>query len=313
MKRRYFIVSAGLAAAAYAAYSFMAGNLLGAPSVVSQTCSYCGMKIERREFAAELVVDGRRHFYDDVGCMMIHYLSFKGVVEPVKGAKPGRVEKVLVQCFDVEEAVDASVAWFVKGSDVKTPMRHGYIAFKSLSSALEFAKKHGGEVFGWDKLVESFHRTVEHTHEEAHGEIADAFGIELKLLDGRPATVSQILRAGKPVLLVFFATWCPTCSKNITTLTKAYPHFRNKVAVLLTSFDPGDTPQEIQRFLEQHNAPSDWTVAQPNLEFLVALRVITQETIFGISAKGEIVYEKRFGTLTEDDWLNIVHRLEASR
>ncbi|MCS7137051.1 MAG: nitrous oxide reductase accessory protein NosL, partial [Candidatus Caldarchaeum sp.] len=131
MKRRYFIVSAGLAAAAaaYAAYSFTAGNLLGAPSVVSQTCSYCGMKIERREFAAELVVDGRRHFYDDVGCMMIHYLSFKGVVEPVKGAKPGRVEKVLVQCFDVEEAVDASMAWFVKGSDVKTPMRHGYIAF----------------------------------------------------------------------------------------------------------------------------------------------------------------------------------------
>jgi hypothetical protein len=37
--------------------------------------------------------------------------------------------------------------------------------------------------------------------------------------------------------------------------------------------------------------------------------VITQETIFGISTSGEIVYEKRFGTLTEDEWLRIVEKL----
>jgi hypothetical protein len=37
--------------------------------------------------------------------------------------------------------------------------------------------------------------------------------------------------------------------------------------------------------------------------------VITQETIFGISTSGEIVYEKRFGTLTEDEWLEVVRVL----
>ncbi|MEM3041598.1 MAG: hypothetical protein QXG97_06210 [Nitrososphaerota archaeon] len=46
---------------------------------------------------------------------------------------------------------------------------------------------------------------------------------------------------------------------------------------------------------------SDWIVTHPNLEFLVALRVITQKTIFGISSSGEILYEKRFGTITEDE------------
>jgi hypothetical protein len=37
--------------------------------------------------------------------------------------------------------------------------------------------------------------------------------------------------------------------------------------------------------------------------------VITQETIFGISTSGEIAYEKRFGTLTEDEWLEVVRVL----
>ncbi|MEM4494475.1 MAG: hypothetical protein QXE96_01575, partial [Candidatus Caldarchaeum sp.] len=86
---------------------------------------------------------------------------------------------------------------------------------------------------------------------------------------------------------------------------------REKVTVFLSSFDPGDTVEKITRFLEQHNAHSDWIVTLPNVDFLVSLRVISQETVFGISVDGSIVYEKRFGTLTEDDWLRIADMLTA--
>lgn len=314
MKRRHLLATALATAAAGAAYIVYTSLPQTPPRLDTRACSYCGMKIERTQFAAQLTVDGKQLFYDDVGCMLIHYLSFTGRIEPVKGTWPAaRVEKVLVNCYDVDEAVEASSAWFVKGSDVNTPMRHGYIAFKSMTSAIEFAKSHGGDVFGWDKAVETFLKPVERVDVHKHaGEYSSVFSIELKLLDGKPTSVSQLLRMGKPVLLVFFATWCPTCSRNITTLGNAYPRFQSKATVLLTGFDPADTPAKIQRFLEQHNAPRDWIVAQPSLELIVALRVVVQETIIAINTDGEVVYEKRFGTLTEDDWLRIVGLMTES-
>ncbi|MCS6784734.1 MAG: redoxin domain-containing protein, partial [Candidatus Caldarchaeum sp.] len=212
--------------------------------------------------------------------------------------------------YDGGEPVDAYSAWFVKGSAVETPMRYGLVAFKTLTDALEFSKKHGGDVFGWDKAVESFlsSSTGHHTGYQ-HIEYASSFHIRLQLLDGTPVTISQLLAKGRPVLLIFFATWCPTCSKNTKTLASAYRNFSGKVTVLLTSFDPGDKPAEIRKFLAIHNVPEDWLVAQPNLELTVALKVVTQETIFGILPSGEIAYEKRFGTLTEDDWLQAVEKL----
>ncbi|MEM4354492.1 MAG: nitrous oxide reductase accessory protein NosL [Candidatus Caldarchaeum sp.] len=313
MRRRTFLYSIGFAAGTAAYFLFRRFVSNAGSMVLGGKCSYCGMEVKRLEFAAEMIVDGRRLVYDDVGCMLIHYLSFKGVIQSVQGVWPvSKIDKIMVYSFDGGGAVEASSAWYVKGSDIITPMRHGLIAFKSFTSAVEFARKHGGDVVGWDAVVENF-LEVPYKGHEAHGResAADAFKIKLKTLDGREITVSEVLSGGKPVLLVFFATWCPTCSKNVTSLSNAYKHFQHKVTVFLTSFDPGDTAVKIQRFLEQHNASSDWIVTHPNLEFLVALRVITQETIFGIASSGEILYEKRFGTLTEDDWLRIVELLTS--
>ena len=154
-------------------------------------------------------------------------------------------------------------------------------------------------------LGDGGHETEAHDrHETAH-----AFKIRLRRLDGGYVTVEELLREGRPVLLIFFAIWCPTCSKNISTLWRAYQRFGGKVNALLSSFDPGDTPGKINNFLTSHSVGGGWIVTEPNLDFLVMLQVITQETIFGISSSGEIVYEKRFGTLTEDEWLRIVEKL----
>ncbi|MEM0348804.1 MAG: nitrous oxide reductase accessory protein NosL [Candidatus Caldarchaeum sp.] len=284
------------------------------PGPIGRSCSYCGMEIRDLRFAAELIVDNQTLFYDDVGCMMIHYLSHMGIIPPVQNTvKNAEVKRAAVYDYLSSEKVDAKVAWYVKGSSVMTPMRHGVIAFKSFSDALDFGGKFGGEVMGWDAVLKTFtdgEKQEGHQHSEV-SDVHNAFNIPLKTLHNNVTTVSEALKRGKPLVLVFFATWCPTCSKNITTLSRAYESMREKVTVFLSSFDPGDTVEKITRFLEQHNAHSDWIVTLPNVDFLVSLRVISQETVFGISVDGSIVYEKRFGTLTEDDWLRIADMLTA--
>jgi thiol-disulfide isomerase/thioredoxin len=198
------------------------------------------MKIVERKFAAELHVDGKRLAYDDPGCMVVHYLSFTGAIQPVQGVWPlAKVEKAVVYTYDGEEPVPAFTAWYVVDSSIRTPMLHGILAFKSLTQALEFARREGGDVTGWDGVVQ--HMLGDRGHEtEAHDghETANAFKIRLRRLDGGHVTVEALLREGRPVLLVFFATWCPTCSKNISTLWRAYQRFGGKVTVLLSSFDP---------------------------------------------------------------------------
>ena len=314
MRRRIFLLGAAALSAGALVYLILGNKVVGSgDDVVGRRCSYCGMEIRDRRFAAVLVVNGEKLFYDDVGCMMIHYLSVEGVIPPVSNAPVlGKVEKIHVYDFGSSEKVDGFSAWYVLGSRVETPMRRGVIAFKSFSDAVQFARSEGGEVVGWDGALQTFLGGDMHTDMEHEGhDYSHAFHIPLTTVDGKTVTVSEILRQGKPVLLVFFATWCPTCSKNTSTLSTAYRKFRGKALVLLSSFDPRDTSEKIQQFLKIHGASEEWIVTQPNLDFLVALRVITQETIFAIAPNGEIVYEKRFGTLTEDDWVNVVEKLSA--
>jgi hypothetical protein len=107
LRRRVFLAVGGFAALSAAGYL-----LLGSPVSsrdtwpVGEVCSYCGMKIVERKFAAELLVDGKRLAYDDPGCMVVHYLSFTGAIQPVQGVWPlAKVEKAVVYTYDGEEPV----------------------------------------------------------------------------------------------------------------------------------------------------------------------------------------------------------------
>lgn len=56
---------------------------------------------------------------------------------------------------------------------------------------------------------------------------------------------------GRPILLNFFTTWCPSCSKEVDALSelrREYP--RNELILLGISMD--DTERALSRFLDKH-------------------------------------------------------------
>jgi thiol-disulfide isomerase/thioredoxin len=57
---------------------------------------------------------------------------------------------------------------------------------------------------------------------------------------------------GKPVLLNFWATWCPPCRKEIPDLQKFYEQYGDRITLL--GIDWGEDAEEVKRFLQRYGA-----------------------------------------------------------
>ncbi len=57
---------------------------------------------------------------------------------------------------------------------------------------------------------------------------------------------------GKPVLLNFWATWCPPCRKEIPDLQKFHEQYGDKIVLLGINW--GEDIEEVRRFLERYGA-----------------------------------------------------------
>jgi len=80
------------------------------------------------------------------------------------------------------------------------------------------------------------------------GEPAPDF--KLQNLDGQYISLSDL--RGKPVLLNFWATWCPPCRVEMPYLQEIFEEWSDKGLVLLT-IDIGEGPSQIKEFLEANN------------------------------------------------------------
>ncbi|WP_457606081.1 nitrous oxide reductase accessory protein NosL [Nitratifractor sp.] len=104
-------------------------------------CPVCGMFVSKYpKWAAEMVVDGKRYYFDGVKDMMKFYI-FDGDF-PYDRKK---IEKMLVTDFYTLEAIPARKAWYVLGSKVYGPMGNELIPFKTKKEAEGFIADHGGD------------------------------------------------------------------------------------------------------------------------------------------------------------------------
>lgn len=73
-------------------------------------------------------------------------------------------------------------------------------------------------------------------------------------LDGNPFDLGQFI-GKKPVLLQYWATWCPQCRALLPEMTRAHEQFGRQVEFLGIAVAVNQTPRRIKRHLEQHPMP----------------------------------------------------------
>jgi len=108
-------------------------------------CAYCKMAISEKRYAAELIdSEGQAIKFDDIGCMA----NF------VNGQKnPTKTVAHFVIDFDERQWIKADNAYYLRSSELSTPMNGGIIAFKNQSKAEEASAKYHGKLLSFKDIL----------------------------------------------------------------------------------------------------------------------------------------------------------------
>jgi thiol-disulfide isomerase/thioredoxin len=86
------------------------------------------------------------------------------------------------------------------------------------------------------------------------GSVAPA--AKVHTLDGHEADLSQY--TGKtPVLMEFWAVWCPNCKELEPTLLSVSKKYAGRVKFIGVAVSVNETPDRVKAFVEKHGLPGD--------------------------------------------------------
>jgi len=81
--------------------------------------------------------------------------------------------------------------------------------------------------------------------------------VTVQSLDGKPVDLGKYI--GKtPMLIEFWATWCPNCRELMPTLLDAEKKYGKRVKFVALAVAINQSPERVRRFLAAHPMPHDF-------------------------------------------------------
>ncbi|QEP41708.1 TlpA family protein disulfide reductase [Ectothiorhodospiraceae bacterium BW-2] len=112
--------------------------------------------------------------------------------------------------------------------------------------------------------------------------------------------------AGKPVIVNFWATWCPPCREEMPSMQRAWQQIQGSVAML--AINVGETEDKVFPFLGSY--PVDFPILfDTDSAVLKAWPVMGLPTTFVLDPQGRIVYRAIGGREWDD--ADILQKIKA--
>lgn len=127
----------------------------------------------------------------------------------------------------------------------------------------------------------------------AQDEIGIALGatppaVTIEDLDGKPADLGAWI-GKKPVLVEFWATWCPQCEALFPRLAAAQKRYGDRVAFVVIAVAVNQSKRSIRRHLERH--PMPFTILwDTNGNATRAFQAPTTSYVAVLDKAGKVVY-----------------------
>ena len=81
-------------------------------------------------------------------------------------------------------------------------------------------------------------------------------GAAVETLDGKQTDLAQYL-GKQPVLIEFWATWCPICHELEPTLKAAHAKYGSQVRFIGVSVSVNQSPERVKAYVAKHGIPGD--------------------------------------------------------
>jgi len=113
-------------------------------------CHHCKMKLMDPHYGAEVVTKkGKIYIFDDVNCLM-SFLESEEIEEE-------NIQHLLITDYENPETLtDATLAFYLKSDQFKTPMASQIVAFSDYETLKGYKIKNGGVYMAWGELVTQF-------------------------------------------------------------------------------------------------------------------------------------------------------------
>ncbi len=103
-------------------------------------------------------------------------------------------------------------------------------------------------------------------------------------VDGQRFSLSDY--RGRPILLQFMATWCPSCNIEVDRLKEIQRRYGEEVAIISIGVDPTESDKRLKEFSEKRGA--QWRFARDTMALTQRYGVTSIPTIVMIDREGYI-------------------------
>ena len=139
--------------------------------------------------------------------------------------------------------------------------------------------------------------------------------VDVKTLDGKTFSTSQLSNNGKPIIVSFWAMWCTNCIKELKAIQDVYPDWQTETGVKLIaiSIDDSKSVDKVKPFVNGKNWDYDVYLDQ-NKDLYRALNINQIPHTFVINGNGDVVWQHvTYTEGAETDLYNIVKKVAAGK
>ena len=94
----------------------------------------------------------------------------------------------------------------------------------------------------------------------------------------------------RPVVIEFWATWCPVCEALFPRLAAAHQRFGDRVTFLVVAVGVNQSPRSIRRHLERHPMPFATVLWDESGAVVRAFDAFTTSYVVVLDAAGKVAY-----------------------